>query len=199
MIGSGRLEAGIHRFLLRVYYEDTDAGGVVYHATYLRFAERARTEMLRCARHRPLRLAGAPWVDLRRAPLRGGLPRPARLDDLLEVATSLERLGGASLDLRQIITRSPIVNQYGSTPCPVGGGAAAGPAAARARGSVEKPGIRRRRRACALTPGRPPLYLPARSNSAHLGGPRLVEAAPFPISWVDRAPLDRWMAAPRPD
>lgn len=43
MAGSGRLEDGVHRFPLRVYYEDTDAGGVVYHAAYLRFAERART------------------------------------------------------------------------------------------------------------------------------------------------------------
>ena len=38
---------GSHRYAVRVYYEDTDAGGVVYHATYLRFAERARTEALR--------------------------------------------------------------------------------------------------------------------------------------------------------
>ena len=40
---------GRHRYAVRVYYEDTDAGGVVYHATYLRFAERARTEALRDA------------------------------------------------------------------------------------------------------------------------------------------------------
>jgi acyl-CoA thioester hydrolase len=40
---------GRHRYAVRVYYEDTDAGGVVYHATYLRFAERARTEALRAA------------------------------------------------------------------------------------------------------------------------------------------------------
>ena len=40
--------AGVHRLPLRVYYEDTDAGGIVYHANYLKFAERARTEMLRC-------------------------------------------------------------------------------------------------------------------------------------------------------
>lgn len=41
------LAAGRHRYTLRVYYEDTDAGGVVYHASYLRYAERARTEALR--------------------------------------------------------------------------------------------------------------------------------------------------------
>src|SRR5262249_33913815 len=44
---SGRILAGAHSLLIRVYYEDTDAAGIVYHANYLRFAERARTEMLR--------------------------------------------------------------------------------------------------------------------------------------------------------
>ena len=45
---AGRIVAGLHELPLRVYYEDTDAGGVVYYANYLKFAERARTEMLRC-------------------------------------------------------------------------------------------------------------------------------------------------------
>ena len=45
--GMGRLDHGVHYFPVRVYYEDTDAQGIVYHANYLRFAERARTEMLR--------------------------------------------------------------------------------------------------------------------------------------------------------
>jgi acyl-CoA thioester hydrolase len=43
----GSVGASAHQFRVRVYYEDTDAGGVVYHASYLKFAERARTEMLR--------------------------------------------------------------------------------------------------------------------------------------------------------
>ena len=46
---SGRFDAGEHRFVLRVYFEDTDAGGVVYHASYLRFLERARSDMMRLA------------------------------------------------------------------------------------------------------------------------------------------------------
>ena len=46
---SGRIDAGEHRFPVRVYYEDTDAAGIVYHSRYLNFAERARTEMLRLA------------------------------------------------------------------------------------------------------------------------------------------------------
>jgi acyl-CoA thioester hydrolase len=100
-----RLEAGIHRFRLRVYYEDTDAGGVVYHAAYLRFAERARTEMLRCLGidHGGLRARLGLVFAVRRCLV--DYRAAARLDDLLEIATSLERLGGASLDLCQRITR----------------------------------------------------------------------------------------------
>ena len=105
MAGSGRLEAGIHRFPLRVYYEDTDAGGVVYHAAYLRFAERARTEMLRCLGidHGGLRARFGLIFAVRRCVV--DYRAAARLDDLLEVATSLERQGGASLDLCQRMTR----------------------------------------------------------------------------------------------
>jgi acyl-CoA thioester hydrolase len=105
MADPGRLEAGIHRFRLRVYYEDTDAGGVVYHAAYLRFAERARTEMLRCLDldHGSLRARFGLIFTVRRCVV--DYRAAARLDDLLEVATSLERLGGASLDLCQRITR----------------------------------------------------------------------------------------------
>ena len=46
---TGRFEAGEHRFAVRVYFEDTDAGGVVYHTSYLRFMERARSDMMRLA------------------------------------------------------------------------------------------------------------------------------------------------------
>jgi acyl-CoA thioester hydrolase len=48
MSDPGIIEARVHRMRIRVYYEDTDAAGIVYHAAYLEFAERARTEMLRC-------------------------------------------------------------------------------------------------------------------------------------------------------
>ena len=90
-----------HTHQVRVYYEDTDAGGVVYHARYLAFAERARTEAMRAA--------GAPHDELathhglifvvRRAEM--DYLRPARLDDLLVVTTQTVALGGASLKLRQ--------------------------------------------------------------------------------------------------
>lgn len=92
-----------HRTSLRVYYEDTDAGGVVYHANYLRFAERARTEALRDA--------GIPHADLVerfslmfmvcRAEI--DYVRPAILDDLLVVDTETMDVGGATVLLRQTV------------------------------------------------------------------------------------------------
>ena len=95
-----------HRFELRVYYEDTDAGGVVYHASYLRFAERARTEMLRNLgwdHGRLLSELGLLFV-VRRCD--ADFRRPARLDDRLVVETTLEAAGGASMDLAQIVRRA---------------------------------------------------------------------------------------------
>ena len=98
---SGVIEARVHRLPLRVYYEDTDAGGIVYHAAYLRFAERARTEMLRCLAldHRTLRERLGLSFAVRRCTI--DYRAPARLDDQLIVATRLVRQGGASLDLEQ--------------------------------------------------------------------------------------------------
>lgn len=91
----------------RVYYEDTDAGGVVYYANYLRFAERARTEWIRAQTGR----TDALWTDqdpifvVRH--LEADYQAPARLDDLLTVTVDLVRIGGASLDLLQNIKRGP--------------------------------------------------------------------------------------------
>ncbi len=92
---------GSHRHSLRVYYEDTDAGGIVYHANYLRFAERARTEALRQAGipHALLVEAFNRMLVVRRAELDYALP--ARLDEQLVVITTPLRVGGASVDLRQ--------------------------------------------------------------------------------------------------
>ncbi len=90
---------------IRVYYEDTDAGGVVYHANYLRFAERARTEWLRYMRAEHTKMAekdGLYWV-VRSAQCE--YFRPAKLDDLLIVgATVLERKK-ASITLEQTVMR----------------------------------------------------------------------------------------------
>jgi acyl-CoA thioester hydrolase len=94
-----------HDVTIRVYYEDTDAAGIVYYANYLKFAERARTEMLRDfgADHRALnRDLGVTFV-VRRCLI--DYHRPARLDDLLDVQTQVAKIGGASLDLMQQILR----------------------------------------------------------------------------------------------
>jgi acyl-CoA thioester hydrolase len=104
MSPSGAGTESVHRLAVRVYYEDTDAGGIVYHASYLRFAERARTEMLRDLGldHRRLRDEHGLIFALRRCTV--DFLAPARLDDLLEVQTRLARRGGASLDLVQEVT-----------------------------------------------------------------------------------------------
>ncbi len=94
-----------HIFRLRVYYEDTDAGGVVYYANYLRFAERARTEMLRDRGIESSRLMAEEGVAFAVRRCAADYLRPARLDDRLEVRTRLKALGGASLDLEQRIVR----------------------------------------------------------------------------------------------
>ena len=89
----------IHRFTVRVYYEDTDFSGVVYHANYLRFLERGRTETLRDAGldHASL-FAAEPPLALAVARMEIDFRRPARMDDLLVVETVVAEVGGASLD-----------------------------------------------------------------------------------------------------
>ncbi len=103
---TGRLEAGVHRLPLRVYYEDTDAAGIVYHANHLKFAERARTEMLRCLGldHGTLLERFGLAFTVRRC--LADYLAPARLDDGLLIETRLLRAGGASLDLEQRVTRA---------------------------------------------------------------------------------------------
>lgn len=94
-----------HSFPIRVYYEDTDAGGIVYHANYLNFAERARTEALREAgidQSALWKTHGIGFV-VRKATV--DYSRPARLDDMLAVETHLEKWGRASLTLVQTIRR----------------------------------------------------------------------------------------------
>ncbi|MDE2516586.1 MAG: YbgC/FadM family acyl-CoA thioesterase [Rhodospirillales bacterium] len=95
--------SGHHDYALRVYYEDTDAGGVVYHANYLRFAERARTEALR-----DLGLPHAAMVAENRRMLmvrrvKVDYLRPARLDQTLVVETTPRAVGGASAALLQVV------------------------------------------------------------------------------------------------
>jgi acyl-CoA thioester hydrolase len=93
-----------HLFRARIYYEDTDAGGVVYHANYLRFAERARTEALRDhgVPHAQMLAEHGVIFMVQRANL--DYLAPARLDDTLTVATSPLSVRGASVVLRQGFT-----------------------------------------------------------------------------------------------
>ncbi|AWV23560.1 Short-chain acyl-CoA hydrolase [Roseomonas mucosa] len=90
-----------HRYPVRVYFEDTDAGGVVYHANYLRWAERARTESLRDMGlpHGLLVERHNLFLVVRRAEVE--YLRPARLDEALIVETRVLRVGGASVELAQ--------------------------------------------------------------------------------------------------
>ncbi len=103
--GSGTLVAREHVFPIRVYYEDTDAAGIVYYANYLKFAERARTEMMRAAgtEHRRLMEAvGVLWAVRR---CNADYLSPARLDDQLAVRTRVTDVGAARLDLAQTVRR----------------------------------------------------------------------------------------------
>jgi acyl-CoA thioester hydrolase len=103
------IDPGEHRLRLRVYYEDTDAAGLVYHANHLRFAERARTEMLRSTGidHIGLRTRFGLTFAVRRCVI--DFLAPGHLDDLLEVRTRSVRIGGASLDLEQRILRDELL------------------------------------------------------------------------------------------
>ena len=94
-----------HSMPLRVYYEDTDAAGIVYYANYLKFAERGRTEMLRFLgfAHGRLRAETGIVFTVRRCNVeyRGA----ARLDDPLTVETRVDAIAGATLSVRQLVCR----------------------------------------------------------------------------------------------
>lgn len=96
--------ADAFRLPVRVYIEDTDAGGIVYYVNYLKFMERARTEWLRTLGSRHYTLAEGNWLFVvRDASVR--YLRPARIDDLLHVTARPVRLGRASIDFRQSVYR----------------------------------------------------------------------------------------------
>jgi acyl-CoA thioester hydrolase len=106
---AGRFVGREHRFGCRVYFEDTDLSGIVYHANYLRFMERARSDMLRCA-----------GID-QRAAFEAGLGTyavsdlairyraPARLDDVLVVVSRLVALGAATCRIHQRVMRDDLI------------------------------------------------------------------------------------------
>lgn len=90
---------------VRVYYEDTDAGGVVYHGNYLKFMERARTELLRQYGFEQDDLRERERVLFAVRDVRITFSRPARFNDALLVVTRMARLGPASMDIEQKIVK----------------------------------------------------------------------------------------------
>jgi len=92
-------------YLLRIYYEDTDLAGIVYYANYLKFIERARSEMLK--------ESSVDQIDLFKrgyffvvVSLRANYLKPAYFEDSLEVITEVEKINGASIILKQTVLRS---------------------------------------------------------------------------------------------
>ena len=96
----------VHHWPIRIYYEDTDSGGVVYHSNYLKFMERARTEWLRdfeidqkALKDNLNLMFVVHEIDIKFA-------RPAVFNDEIEVQTKLEKLGSVKIELEQKIFRS---------------------------------------------------------------------------------------------
>jgi acyl-CoA thioester hydrolase len=95
---AGRRDSAVHILPIRVYYEDTDAGGVVYHANYIKFCERGRTDSLRLLDIHHHALDDMSFVVRRMA---CDFLKPARLDDLVEVETRFLEMAGARMELDQ--------------------------------------------------------------------------------------------------
>ena len=102
---SGASAEGIHIYPVRVYYEDTDAAGIVYYANYLKYTERARTEMLRDLGTENARLMKTEGLAFAVRRCEVDFFKPARLDDLLSVETRLIDIGGASVVADQRVKR----------------------------------------------------------------------------------------------
>jgi acyl-CoA thioester hydrolase len=102
----GYLQDGRHHMKVRVYFEDTDFSGVVYHANYLRFMERARTNYLRLlgTDHRTLfedTSSEAPGFTFVVRSMNIDFFKPSHMDDVLDIVTTSEEVKGASITLRQ--------------------------------------------------------------------------------------------------
>lgn len=104
---AGEIIDGVHHLIQRVYYEDTDFSGAVYHARYLHFMERARTDYLRCLGVEQSTLfqtsdEGLAFMVHR---MEIDFKAPARMDDIVTVLTRTEKAGGAKMILEQEIRR----------------------------------------------------------------------------------------------
>ena len=100
---AGRIEGKVHHLPIRVYYEDTDFSGAVYHANYLKFCERARSDCLRLLDIHHSELRGSASFVVRR--LVCDFLKPALIDNLLEVETRFGEFGGARMELSQSVLR----------------------------------------------------------------------------------------------
>ena len=102
---SGTLKDGVHVYPVRVYYEDTDAAGIVYYANYLRYAERARTELLRDIGVAHEKMKARHGIEFIVKNCSADYLQPAFLDDALDVQTTRSETKGASVTLRQAVGR----------------------------------------------------------------------------------------------
>jgi acyl-CoA thioester hydrolase len=109
---AGRIEGETHVLPVRVYFEDTDCGGVVYHANFLKFCERGRSDFIRLLGLDQKGLAnpeegeGSIFV-VRRVEI--DYLKPGRMDDVLEIVTTCSEIGSASLVLQQDVRRDGTV------------------------------------------------------------------------------------------
>ena len=94
-----------HRFPIRVYYEDTDLGQIVYYANYLKFIERGRSEWLRAAGVDQQRLLDEAHLAFVVRRVEADYLSPARFDDQLEVVTTLEQASGPRVTVLQAVER----------------------------------------------------------------------------------------------
>lgn len=103
---SGRFEDGVHRLTVRVYYEDTDFSGIVYHANYLKYFERGRTDQLRLAGVAQSELhAEGEGIAFAVRRMTIDWLKPARMDDVLTVETRTLEVKGATILIAQRILR----------------------------------------------------------------------------------------------
>lgn len=96
----------VFQWRVRVYYEDTDSGGVVYYANYLRFMERARTEWMRARGFEQDRLRAEHGLLFAVRSAQVDYLQPARFNDLLDVSVAVQDVGRASLTFHQAVTRA---------------------------------------------------------------------------------------------
>ena len=101
-----------HSIDIRIYYEDTDAGGVVYHASYLKFGERGRTEFLRSLGHENSQLTQEEGILFVVKHIDIEYHKPAFLDDFLRQDTAIEAIKNSSFIMRQVIDSTALPLSY---------------------------------------------------------------------------------------